>query len=72
MKNQFLAKLQESERDHLASCVFWTSSADNVYSVSAVEQCWWLLEELSLGCMFMVTVYAHYVKVKYHLITITT
>ena len=46
-KISFLAKLQESKRDDLAFCVFWTLSVD-VYSISVVEQCRWLLEELGL------------------------
>ena len=48
-KISFLAKLQESERDDLSSCVFQTLSPDNVYSISVVDQCRWLLEELTLG-----------------------
>ena len=38
-KIDFLAKLQDSERDDLASHVFRTLSADNVYNISLVDQC---------------------------------
>ena len=48
-KLRFLTKLLKSEQDDLASRVFRTLSADNVYSISVVEQCRWLLEELGLG-----------------------
>ena len=48
-KLRFLAKLLKSEQDDLASRVFRTLSADNVHSISLVEQCRWLLEELGLG-----------------------
>ena len=44
----FLTKLLKSEQDDLASRVFRTLSADNVYSISLIEQCRWLLEELGL------------------------
>ena len=47
-KLRFLAKLLKSEQDDLASRIFRTLSAD-VYSISLVEQCRWLLEELGLG-----------------------
>ena len=48
-KFRFLAKLLKSEQDDLASRVFRTLSADNVYCICLVEQCRWLLEELGLG-----------------------
>lgn len=45
----FLVNLPDNERDDLASHVFQSLSVDNVYSISLVEQCRWLLEELGLG-----------------------
>ena len=38
----------KSEQDDLVSHVFRTLSADKVYSISLVEECRWLLEELGL------------------------
>ena len=43
----FLSKLLENEDDEMSSRLFRTLSAENVYSISLVEQCKWLQNEIS-------------------------